>query len=420
MSTLSGWSGLSRFPRSTFLSGAAGLLAAGLVTACRPPDGVTLVPIDGGRDYFHQFSPALPDDIFPVGAWAPEGGDSAASLATHDGLTNVFVEDGYMADWRQHDPQHRYHGIGGRDYDAGFMITDEVDQWAGAGDGRWSGQVGFGHDNMCSSGKQDCGYTVLHALSAGWDHRKFRYVNFSKIMACQADDATFSRWASYVDVLSVDIYFFIEDILGTGWWGVTSLITGNPNEGDLPESAIRQASNYGRLINRLRRGVGYRKPVWSFHELVGPTPAQFRAGIWSAVINGARGIIYFTHNYRDKDGYANTFLDPRFAGITTAARLVHHQLQRLNPALRSDSMHGFVDVDAPIDTLAKWNGGIPILLAHMRDQHAATATFRLKAWTGTKVDVLGEERTLTVRSGRFTDRFADGNAVHLYRLWPES
>ena len=41
-------------------------------------------------------------------------------------------------------------------------------------------------------------------------------------------------------------------------------------------------------------------------------------------------------------------------------------------------------------------------------------TFRVAA--GSRVDVLHEGRHLDVRDGRFTDRFADGNAVHIYRI----
>jgi hypothetical protein len=32
------------------------------------------------------------------------------------------------------------------------------------------------------------------------------------------------------------------------------------------------------------------------------------------------------------------------------------------------------------------------------------------------VDVLGENRTLTMTGGKFTDTFADGSAVHIYRV----
>ena len=41
-------------------------------------------------------------------------------------------------------------------------------------------------------------------------------------------------------------------------------------------------------------------------------------------------------------------------------------------------------------------------------------TFSVAA--GSAVDVLFENRSLTVRDGQFVDAFADGNAVHIYRV----
>jgi hypothetical protein len=40
----------------------------------------------------------------------------------------------------------------------------------------------------------------------------------------------------------------------------------------------------------------------------------------------------------------------------------------------------------------------------------------LRVAAGSKVEVLFEGRSLTVRDGRFEDAFADGNAVHIYRV----
>jgi hypothetical protein len=47
--------------------------------------------------------------------------------------------------------------------------------------------------------------------------------------------------------------------------------------------------------------------------------------------------------------------------------------------------------------------------------HPATATFTCKQTTLTNAEVLGENRTLTLKKGVFADDFAP-YAVHLYRL----
>ena len=40
----------------------------------------------------------------------------------------------------------------------------------------------------------------------------------------------------------------------------------------------------------------------------------------------------------------------------------------------------------------------------------------LSVAAGSAVDVLFENRSLTVTDGQFVDSFADGNAVHIYRV----
>ena len=47
------------------------------------------------------------------------------------------------------------------------------------------------------------------------------------------------------------------------------------------------------------------------------------------------------------------------------------------------------------------------------------ATFRVKGLTGTRTaEAIGEDRTVRVQNGLFTDAFA-GNGVHLYRIAEE-
>jgi hypothetical protein len=40
----------------------------------------------------------------------------------------------------------------------------------------------------------------------------------------------------------------------------------------------------------------------------------------------------------------------------------------------------------------------------------------LSVAAGSTVDVLFENRNLTVRNGQFVDELADGNAIHIYRV----
>ena len=42
--------------------------------------------------------------------------------------------------------------------------------------------------------------------------------------------------------------------------------------------------------------------------------------------------------------------------------------------------------------------------------------FSLKCVGRAKAEVVGENRTVRVRRGSFSDHFADGNAIHIYRI----
>jgi hypothetical protein len=47
---------------------------------------------------------------------------------------------------------------------------------------------------------------------------------------------------------------------------------------------------------------------------------------------------------------------------------------------------------------------------------AATGSFSLPCVGDTTATVVGESRTVPVTNGSFTDGFADGNAIHIYRI----
>lgn len=312
------------------------------------------------------------------------------------------------------------------------MVTDEVDMWAGAGYGEWSGKLGFGQVGMClidgvPTEENMCGYTALEALVSVSDPDYFHFLNVGKIASCKGPKSEYKTYADMVDVVATDVYFLQEgagegDPLTTGWWGVTQVITGNPSEGDLPpnDPRCRRPSNYGRLIRRQRAYVEWEKPVWSFHELVNPTggavdPADFRAGLWSAIIAGARGVVYFTHNYIGA-GMANSFNDPLFAAVNTEALNFYATVQEYAEILNSPDVRGLIDGPNTIDVLVKWNNGNPLIMTAENQFGTGEATFTTVGITDRTITVIGEDRTLDLVDGIFTDTFATQNAAHVYQL----
>jgi hypothetical protein len=100
---------------------------------------------------------------------------------------------------------------------------------------------------------------------------------------------------------------------------------------------------------------------------------------------------------------------------------LNHQITELAPVLNSPTIADAVTVAAenqsvPLATMVKRQGGGTYLFAVGMREGATAASFTLKGLEGdTKVEVLGENRTLTARNGAFKDQFGSWD-VHLYRM----
>lgn len=178
-------------------------------------------------------------------------------------------------------------------------------------------------------------------------------------------------------------------------------------------------------VDRLAGWTGGRKPVWACIECthIGDanaqaTPAQVRAEVWMALIHGARGLIYFVHQFKPQfDEHA--LLDD--LPMLTAVSGINQQIHALSPALNSPTVSRIADVcssspQCPIDLLTKRQGRATYVFAVAMRNAAGRGTFTMRGLPPTATaEVLGEGRALTIRHGRFADDFAP-YAVHLYRI----
>jgi hypothetical protein len=181
----------------------------------------------------------------------------------------------------------------------------------------------------------------------------------------------------------------------------------------------------GRGVQRLRAWCGGSKPVFACIETtqIGPggrsaTPAEVRSEVWMALIHGARGIVYFVHEFKPKFVEAGLLAHPEMA---RAVQAINAEIAALAPALNSpDALDAATvkssDERVPVALLCKRQGADTLLFAVAMGPGKADATFELKGGEGrAQVVVLGEARTLEAREGRFTDSF-ERYAVHLYRV----
>ena len=99
---------------------------------------------------------------------------------------------------------------------------------------------------------------------------------------------------------------------------------------------------------------------------------------------------------------------------------INRQIGDLAQVLNSPTLADAVavtssDTATPIDIMVKrCHDATYIFAAGMRNQ-AATATFRCKNITAARAEVIGENRTIDLIDGVFTDKFAP-YAVHMYRI----
>jgi hypothetical protein len=177
-------------------------------------------------------------------------------------------------------------------------------------------------------------------------------------------------------------------------------------------------------VDNLHEYCGNTKPVWaviectktSTNSAAKPTPAQVRSEVWMALIHCANGLIYYCHSFAaDTEDDAALLHDPAMLAAVTD---INRQIASLAPVLNSATLPDGATVsssnaEVPVDLMVKKHGGATYVFAAAMRDGKTTATFAVP--TGDKVEVLGENRTLTINDGKFNDQY-ESYAVHLYKL----
>ena len=400
--------------------------------AARGGSGVKLRQVDGGRHYYANFSHSLPDtrSFFPIGVWLAAvnqpsdlASDRATGINTYVTLTNnsdfALVRRSSMHFISNQPPN-------GGSNTVGWFVNDEADMWGGPGSGAWTGKYP-GQGDICHPASVACGYTVQKSIIQKLpSDRRFKYANYGKgvtFWETNAEAVPFVR--RYQDVASADNYWFTDDSICAanqgGEWFAQKLLVG----GNLPSRLCHLAANYDRTVHRLRNLAVDRKPVWAYVELGHPftennwpsiTPRQVAAAVWQSLIAGARGIIYFNHSFAGPCITDNVLRDPCYAKIRAKVTKLDRQVARLAPVLNAPYADGAVKASSGVNVSTKWYRGHFYVLAGSKRPGAQSATFSMPCVGSAIVNVLHERRSLKASNGSFTDRFSDGNAIHIYRV----
>jgi hypothetical protein len=202
------------------------------------------------------------------------------------------------------------------------------------------------------------------------------------------------------DIVSFDIYPYNN-------------CSGDPNDKVTCGQFWLNASGVDNLQSWAKRN----QVAWSDFETTvigagtsdGPTPDQTALEVWLALIHGAGGVEYFIDSWQPKFREDAIFADPAMAAAVTA---LNQEIKSLAPELNSASLPNLVTVtisngSTPIDMMVKAHGTSLYVFAAISRAGAAMGSFTVNGMTGSGIaSVVGENRTIDVASGKFSDMFA--------------
>ena len=151
-----------------------------------------------------------------------------------------------------------------------------------------------------------------------------------------------------------------------------------------------------------------------------PTPQETRSEVWLSLIHGAGGIAYFVDTWSPSFREDGIFADATMVSAVTA---LNKQIKMLAPQLNSADIPNLVGVSssntaAPIDLMVKASGQTLYVFAAISRAGTATGSFTVAGMSGgVLATVVGENRTIKIAAGTFSDAFAT-NDVHIYQIDP--
>lgn len=390
-----------------------------------PPQGFRSVANDGGAGFYASFKNPLPDDsrFFPIGVWHESVLEPANVALDRSAGINTYVELTPNSDLQLAIDQGSFAlSSTASSLASGVVLPDEVDMWGKAGNGVWTGNWP-GEGPICKPEADGCGYTVMKEALGPIPQGVMTYANFGKGVTFWTDSTVGSRFVSdFAEVVSADNYWFTDPNICSKTEGGTTL----PEPVTLSTGECRLAANYGWSVRKIRSLVkpAGSKPVWGFVEVAHPftdekAPTiklpEIRAAVWSSIIAGARGIVYFNHSFAGPCASQHVLRDcgPE---LREGVAEINKGVRELAPVINAPSAEGLLQLSGNADVLVKVHAGDIYVFAGSSQAKPQAVTFNLQCLASKQAEVLGEGRMLSAGTGAFTDEFSNGNAIHIYRF----
>lgn len=402
------------------------LLALGSCARAEPPSASStsarkLRAIDGGPGYFARWPNSFSTDpsFFLIGVWFESviepndiTLDKGCGLNTYIVLTansdlGLVYNSGMKTilnygEWLGNIP-----GPPTSQAIAGWMLGDEMDMIRGPVNGPL--------------------WLAAQRVALPVGDGRFCYNNFGKGIAFWETNSEAANFVNnFQDVVSCDTYWFTDNDLMVASQGGTLLGLGR----DLSPAETHIACNYGRTVDRVRNllSPACSKPVFGYVEVAHESgiadwpdilPEQVVAAVWSCIIHGARGIVYFNHSFAGTKGVSQHCLrETPWADTRAAVTAVNARITALAPVLNAPFVDDVMITRGGVDVMAKWYGDKLYIFVQSTQAASQDVTLNLAlAGVGNATaTVLDENRSVAVLDGSVTDTFSDSNAVHIYRI----
>jgi len=197
----------------------------------------------------------------------------------------------------------------------------------------------------------------------------------------------------------------------------------------IPRWPITTVADAVRMATAATAGA---KPVWAMIQSTGlawtetrgydpetsgrpPTPAEHRAMVYLAVINGADGIAHYSFRVPPAQGRSGYYLQTDAADLWESIKETNRQLNALAPALINSRPEPLAASEgSPIRMAALVHEDARYVIAVNTSGVGSAVTLEVAASAGQQIPVLFEDRTLTASDkGSLADVF-EPYAVHVY------
>jgi hypothetical protein len=440
------------------------------------PSAVTLREIDGGPAYFSRINrnSAWMDDHILLGAWLEQPANATEvgyDRATGDNIYWSLAGTGSVCGGAPCVASYQTIRKGGMHVSApseaadsgsesvAYEGTDEPDMNFGPGWDSWNRAA-----DSCVPAGGKCGYTVAHFFYAGkpaslgsLDYPAdgtVKQQGYGKGVLFWETSKQAAEFLKFSDILSADSYWMTDSSLGLPSEGGCAFFPDNPvicdnGSGKGLTRAQRQLpANYAYNVTELEKlqaRNGSSKPIVVDIETGCPfvnsdsctTPDAMTAAAWHALIAGARGIIWFQHNFGGPCIDFRTIIDgsnpashpyncQQSPNVTlhqmvTVLTQFNSRVNCLNIVLLSPFADGYVHSGNDVSYMAKHSDGKFYIFAAsgkpgVPPPSNQKVTFSIARAHNCRVTVLYEHRSIPVVNGKFSDLFKGIDSVHIYRV----